>query len=131
LLGEFLSWAAEHPRLRFQLAIEEPRLGLLGSCGVRITDAEHLQASFGCELGPKHWGHGYAIEASRGLMGFAFSKLGVHRIHAETLAENQAALALAKRLGMRIEGRHREGRRLRDRWWDTVTLAVLASEWEG
>jgi RimJ/RimL family protein N-acetyltransferase len=30
LLGDFLCWARKISRLRFQLAIEEPRLGLLG-----------------------------------------------------------------------------------------------------
>lgn len=129
LLGEFLAWAAETPRLRYQLAIEEPRIGLLGSCGVRFMDADLRQASFGCELGREHWGHGYAAEAARALLGFAFSELGAHRIHAEALAENLSALALARALGMRVEGTHRESRWFRGRWWDTVTLAVLASEW--
>lgn len=98
LLGKFLAWAAETPRLRYQLAIEEPRIGLLGSCGVRIMDPDRRQASFGCELGRDHWGHGYAAEAARAL-------------------------------GMRVEGTHRESRWSRGRGWDTVTLALLASEW--
>jgi RimJ/RimL family protein N-acetyltransferase len=130
LLREFVDWAAESPRLRYQLAIEKPENGLLGSCGVRITAVDHAGASFGCELGREHWGNGYALEASRAVIEFAFSELGVHRVHAETLVENQAALSLAERLGMRVEGRHRESRLIRGQWWDTVTLAVLATEWE-
>ena len=130
LLGEFLKWAAESPRCHYQLAVEKPGLGLLGSCGVRITDADHFQASFGCELGREFWGHGYAMEAARGLIGFAFSHLGMHRIHAEALTENRSALSLARRLGMRVEGRHRERLQFQGRWWDTVTLAILSSEWE-
>jgi hypothetical protein len=63
-----------------------PRLGLIGSCGLRISNVDRGQASFGCELGREFWGHGYAIEAARGLVGFAFSELGVQRIEAETLA---------------------------------------------
>lgn len=31
---------------------------------------------------------------------------------------------------MRVEGRHKETRWIRGKWWDTVTLAVLAKEWE-
>lgn len=131
LLREFQRWATENPRLRFQLAIEEPRLGLLGSCELQITDADQGQASFGCKLGPEYWGHGYAIEAARALVGYGFAELGVHRVFAETLAENRSALSLARRLGMRVEKRHRESRHFRSRWWDTMTLAVLSSEWEG
>lgn len=51
---------------------------------------------------------------------FAFNELAVDRIYAETLARNQAALALASRLGMRVEKRHE----------DKVTLEVLASDWK-
>lgn len=130
LLREFLSWAAENPRLRFQLAIEEPRLGLIGSCGLRISHVDRGQASFGCELGREFWGHGYAIEAARALVGFAFSELGVHRIEAETLAENRSAVSLARRLGMRIESRKQKSRQFRGRTWETLTLAIRSSEWK-
>lgn len=131
LLREFVGWAAERPRLRYQLAIEKPENGLLGSCGVRITAFDLAEASFGCELGQEHWGKGYALEAGRAVIDFAFTELGLHRIHAETLAKNQAALSLARKLGMRVEGRHKETRWIRGKWWDTVTLAMLATEWEG
>ena len=129
LLGEFLGWASELPRLRYQLAIEEPRLGLLGSCGVRITGDDKDRATFGCELGREYWGRGYAVEAARALIGFAFSDLGVRRIQAETLSENRPALSLARRLGMRIEARHSRGRRFQGRSWDTVALGIDAAEW--
>jgi RimJ/RimL family protein N-acetyltransferase len=130
LFHEFVEWAGESPRSRYQLAIEKPEQGLIGSCGVRITAADHSEASFGCELAREHQGKGYALEAGRALIAFAFAELGLHRIHAETLAENQAALSLARKLGMRVEGRHKESRWIRDKWWDTVTLAVLATEWK-
>ena len=54
------------------------------------------------------------------MIDFAFRELGLDRIHAETLARNQAALALASRLGMRVERRHE----------DMVTLGILASDWK-
>jgi RimJ/RimL family protein N-acetyltransferase len=131
LLEEFLRWATEHPRRRFQLAIEEPRLGLLGSCGVRITEDNPTQATFGCELGREHWGRGYATEAARALIGFAFSELGVHRIQAETTSENRSALLLAKRLGMHVEVRPHGSQGSPRGRWKPVRLAILSSEWEG
>jgi RimJ/RimL family protein N-acetyltransferase len=130
LLREFLSWATENPRLRFQLAIEEPHRGLVGSCGLRISEIDRGEASFGCELGREFWGRGYALEASRALIGYGFSELGVHRVVAETLAENSSARSLALRLGMRGKRLHRKSRFFRDRCWDTITLSILASEWE-
>jgi RimJ/RimL family protein N-acetyltransferase len=120
LLHQFVEWSLERPRSRYQLAIEEPKDGLIGSCGVRITCEGGSGASFGCELARDHWGRGYGLEAGRAMIDFAFRELGLDRIHAETLARNQAALALASRLGMRVERRHE----------DMVTLGILASDWK-
>jgi [ribosomal protein S5]-alanine N-acetyltransferase len=119
LLHTFIAWASETPRSRYQLAIEKPVDGLIGSCGVRMTATDSDDASFGCELASKHWGKGYGLEAGRAMIDFAFAELGLHRIYADTLAQNQAALALAQKLGMRVEGRHE----------DTLTLAIRAPEW--
>ncbi len=120
LLHRFVEWSLESPRSRYQLAIELSTDGLIGSCGVRIQCVGGSDASFGCELAREHWGRGYGLEAGRALIEFAFHELGVDRIYAETLARNHAALALASRLGMRVEKRHD----------DRVALEVLASEWK-
>lgn len=121
LLHQFVEWSLETPRSRYQLAIEKPTDGLIGSCGVRITCEGGSDASFGCELSRNHWGRGYGLEAGRAMIDFAFRDLGLNRIYAETLASNQLALALASRLGMRVEKRHE----------DTVTLGIKALEWKG
>lgn len=129
LLNLFLAWAEEQPRQRFQLAITLPSGELLGSCGVRVTSASERQASFGCELAREYWGRGYAEEGSRAVIDYGFRHLGLHRIYAETIAENEAAVRLAQKLGMRVEGVLRENRRFQGRWWSTTVLAVLESEW--
>jgi ribosomal-protein-alanine N-acetyltransferase len=129
LLKMFLGWATEQPRSKFQLAIELPSARLIGSCGVRITSVEEKQGTFGCELSRTHWGKGYALEASRAVIDFGFTELNLHRIYAETNSENMAAIALAKKLGLRVEGELRENKRFRGRRWNTTMLSILRSEW--
>jgi Acetyltransferases, including N-acetylases of ribosomal proteins len=129
LLNMFIAQAAEMPRTKFQLAIEIPSEKVIGSCGIRITSADEKQGSFGCELGQAYWGKGYAYEAARAVIGFGFTDLDLHRIYAETISENLPAVALAKRLGMQVEGELRENRRFKGRWWNTVILSILKSEW--
>ncbi len=51
------------------------------------------------ELGPAHWGKGYASEAVRALIGHLFSVYGVEVIRAETDTRNDRSAALLKRLG--------------------------------
>ncbi len=129
LLRLFLAWSGERPRLRYQLAVVLPSVGLIGSVGVRVDPASEGQGSFGCELDPRRWGRGYAREAARAVIGHGFRELGLHRVYAETLEENAAAISLAEGLGMRREGTLRENRRFGDRWWSTTILSVLEAEW--
>jgi len=126
-----MGWAAETPRKKFQLAIVRASDGLvIGNCGARTTSERHREAEFGCELDPQNWGQGYATEAGRAIIGFAFESLRVHRVFARTFAENRAAVLLAERLGMRLEGRLRERRFFKGRWWDHLFYAVLEQEWK-
>jgi [ribosomal protein S5]-alanine N-acetyltransferase len=125
----FLTWSRERPRLRYQLAVVLPSGEVIGSAGVRITSVSERQGSFGCELDPHSWGRGYALEAARAMLDHGFRELGLHRIYAETLEENVAAVNLAEKLGMRREGILRENRRFGGRWWNTVVLSILETEW--
>ena len=54
-------------------------------------------------LAPEHRGRGYATEAGRALIAHAFGALDLRRIVATTEHENQASVAVMRRLGMRIE----------------------------
>lgn len=125
-----MGWAAEQPRQKFQLAITRASDGvLIGSCGVRISSAADREAEFGCERDPREWGKGLGEEASRAIIDYGFRALGMHRIWAHTIGDNLAAVQLAERVGMRQEGRLREGRFFKERWWDRVILAVLEQDW--
>jgi RimJ/RimL family protein N-acetyltransferase len=65
------------------------------------------------------------------LLGYAFEKLGLHRIYAVADARNLRALALAERVGMRREGEFREAEWFKGEWTTTVLYALLESERRG
>jgi RimJ/RimL family protein N-acetyltransferase len=54
-------------------------------------------------LAPTRQGNGYATEAARALVDFAFSDLDLARIVATTERSNTASQAVMRRLGMRVE----------------------------
>ena len=126
----FVAQARKRPRLQFQLAIAGPSGELMGSCGIRITSSLERQGSFGCELGPNYWKQGYAQEAGHAMLSFGFGELKLHRVYAETISENRAAIALARKLGMRVEAELRENRWFRDRWWNSTILSIREGDWE-
>ena len=54
-------------------------------------------------VSPAHQRNGYAVEAARALVEYAFSQLHVNRVIAETDYENAASIGVMRKLGMRIE----------------------------
>ncbi|HMQ29328.1 MAG TPA: GNAT family N-acetyltransferase [Chloroflexaceae bacterium] len=54
-------------------------------------------------VAPAHRGRGYAAEAARALVEFAFAEMHLHRIVATTDHDNLASQRVMARLGMRIE----------------------------
>ncbi len=124
----FIEQALETPRMSYQLAIESKQTGkFIGTVCLRLESDR--QASMGVGISRQSQGHGLIYEAAKELASFGFNELDVHRIYAETISQNLAAIRLCKSLGMRQEGYYRENLFFKGRWWDTVVLAILRSEW--
>lgn len=131
LVETWLSQQQETPRIKYQLAITlRTSRALIGSCGVRLEWAGVHEGDIGFELDPEHWGQGYASEAARAMVGFGFSQLGLHRIWARCLADNDRSARVLERLGMRLEGRLRQNEFFKGQWWDTLLYGLLAHEWQ-
>ena len=64
-------------------------------------------AHLGYAIHADHWGRGYATDASRVMLRLAFGTLGKHRVSAAIGPENEASIAVVKRLGFTYEGRIR------------------------
>jgi RimJ/RimL family protein N-acetyltransferase len=132
---EFVAWFLDHqkqiPRIKFQLAVVLKSNNLLiGNCGIRMDNAAAREADIGYELDPKYWNHGYATEAAHAIVDFGFSRFGVHRIWAACIADNVGSAHVLERLGMKREGRFRENKYFKERWWDSLYYGILADEWE-
>lgn len=127
LLELFINQSLEQERTGYQFALVTKSGDLIGSCGIRLEADQ--QASAGCELGREWQKKGYALEAGNAVLAFGFEQRGVHRIYAETISENRAAIRLCKILGMRHEALFLENRYFQGRWWNTSILAVLARDW--
>ncbi len=86
---------------------------------------------------PQFYGYGYATEACRALLDYAFAELGAHRVMAMCNPDNSASWRLLERLGMRREGHHlqqaffRRDSKGHPIWHDAYQYAVLDREWQG
>ena len=62
-------------------------------------NARDDNAELGYWIGRPYWGHGYATEAAREVLRYAFEDLGLHRIHAEHLGSNPASGKVMQKSG--------------------------------
>jgi len=76
----------------------------IGNCGVvkQSVEGESL-LEVGYHFRRDHWGHGYATEAARGCMDYAFRRLGAAKVVSLILPENLPSRRVAERNGMKVE----------------------------
>lgn len=80
-------------------------------------------------LAPAARGKGYAVEAGRAVLEYAFRDWGAHRVEANLDPENAGSIAVLDRLGFRHEGTQRRNFLLGTAWKDTGIYGLLADEW--
>ena len=127
----FTGWRDEEPRFRYQLAIvERADPGrVIGNCGVRRKEPGSTLGNIGAELAPEFWGRGYATEALRAIIAFAFHELRLHRVWSTSIAGNRGAAGVVEKLGLKLEGRLREQELIRGEWHDVLLHGLLEREW--
>lgn len=89
---------------------------LIGTGGV-----QHLEFNpenpleIGWRLIPSKWGQGFATEAARRMLRFAFEKIGIKTLRAVCHQENTSSVKVMRRLGMQYHGI--------ERWYNLDTFA--------
>ena len=71
----------------------------LGCCGLRPWDGPEDALELGFHLCAPHWGHGYATEAARAIIRYAFDTLGTSLLMAGHHPDNHPSQALLVKLG--------------------------------
>lgn len=76
-------------------------------------------------------GKGFATEAARATVRYAFEQLGVARVELQCRVDNQASKRVAERCGFVYEGRMRQRHRKKDgSLVDVLWYGMLRSEWQ-
>ncbi len=74
---------------------------LVGCCGLRPYDLTKQVYEIGFHIRPKHWRRGFALEAARAVIGYAFGPLKAKGLFAGHNPKNEASRQLLGKLGFR------------------------------
>ncbi len=133
LLSLFGQWAAERPRLNYQLAIVDRRNSqeLIGCCGLRRESHSSDQAELGIELAPQFWGrYAYAIEVANAVIEFGFRDLGLKEIRGISVSANLRVARLAHRYGFVAIGTRPTPDWMCERGWSQTEWQLTQESWE-
>jgi RimJ/RimL family protein N-acetyltransferase len=101
----------------------------LGWCSFSAWNPTYRSASLGyCYTRPA-WGQGYATEAARALLGWAFDTLDLNRVQAETDTRNAHSARVLEKLGFTREGTLREDCVVNGDVSDSWVYGLLRREW--
>ena len=101
----------------------------LGWCGLSRWNPDYRSASLGYVLDEAAWGHGYATEAARALLQWAFDTLDLNRVQAEADTRNLASARVLEKLGFVREGTLREDCVVNGEVSDSWVFGLLRREW--
>lgn len=104
---------------------------VVGTCTLYRWDRRHARAELGYALRRDRWGRGIASETVSGVLDFAFDRMGLHRVGADTDPRNAASERVLLRLGFAREGRQRETYHHLGEWADSVLWGLLARDRKG
>lgn len=126
-IEQSIAGRADRKALGFGIFRED---SFIGSIGFVYFDWLAKKAEIGYWIARDDEGKGIITEASRLLIHFAFTELGLNRIEIRCSAVNLRSSAVPKRLGFTQEGHLRQAEYRNGGLHDFEIYGLLASEWQ-
>jgi RimJ/RimL family protein N-acetyltransferase len=119
-----------HQTDRLDLAVLDNATALcVGEVVLNQWDEANDSCNFRILLGPTGRNRGLGTEATRLLLGHAFTVLDLHRVSLEVYAFNPRAQHVYEKAGFTVEGIKRDALRFDGQRVNAVMMSLLAPEW--
>jgi len=129
---KYLETAAASSDSLVEWAIEDLATGKhIGGCTIRAFNHIARSAELGIAIGEAEFrGKGYGTDAVRLLVQIGFEQFNLNRIHLSANANNKAGIRAYEKAGFSHEGLRRQHGFINGRYYDSVIMAILRSEYE-
>ena len=105
---------------------------LIGNVGLHKIDGINRRATLGIFIGKKDSRNkGYGTEAIKLILEYGFKYLNLNNIDLDVMEFNPRAIACYKKCGFKEYGRRRKSEFLYGKYYDRVSMDILAEEFEG
>jgi len=131
VVKKFAAQKSQDPRLKYTLAIFASKTdAFIGYITLSLfDDLDEGLAEISYCLHPSEWGKGYATEAVKATLQFAFKALNIHRVEAGCSTENSASWKVLGNAGMTREGHIRQDMQVAENiWHDEFIYGILETD---
>ncbi|MDO5027409.1 MAG: GNAT family N-acetyltransferase [Tissierellia bacterium] len=97
---------------------------IIGSISM-FNVVKHKKTSIGYMIGRDYWGRGYATEALKAVIEYAFSIKGFHKLYAQFIEGNLASERVMQKAGMIFESKRYHEVLKNDRFLNTIVYYLL------
>src|SRR5215831_8922711 len=122
------AWAAEGDWLGAAV-VERASGTTVGDVALQWVSERDRTAEIGFIFDPRHQGRGFATEAARAMLEWAFETASVHRVVGRLEARNAASARVLEKLGMRLEAHLVKNEWVKGEWQSELVYAILDREW--
>jgi ribosomal-protein-alanine N-acetyltransferase len=132
MISNFTQWFQNNHAVRWGILLKETG-ELIGSCCFDTFHLEYQSVNVGYNLRSDHWGKGFATEAVKAIIRYAFEygiASPINRIEAITIPNNVASEKVLLKLGFQKEGLMRQYGFWNDSFHDMNLFSLLKSEFE-
>ncbi len=129
-------WISAHEenrrsRISYDFAVTDRESGkLYGAISLMMRVRNSPTAELGYWIGEKYWNRGYATEAARAMIEYAFSELMLHRVFARHYGSNIASGRVMQKAGMKQEGVMRDHLFVNGRYEDSVIYGIVSMDYD-
>jgi RimJ/RimL family protein N-acetyltransferase len=103
---------------------------VIGQSNMGLVSKENKCSNIGWVTHQYFQRQGYALEASKALLNYAFTNTDVHRVIADIDSRVPHSAVLAEKLGMRREATFLDGEFFKGEWCDMWLYAILKREFQ-
>ena len=100
----------------------------IGEVHINCNWEKTCEWEIGWHFLPEYWGKGFATEATKSVIKYAFTHFNIHRLIALCCTENIRSAVLAERVNMLRDGRMRENILLKGIYYDEYVYSILKHE---
>jgi [ribosomal protein S5]-alanine N-acetyltransferase len=125
-LKSYVSAIKKNPSYVFLAIIVKNRNKHIGNIKIGLVNKIHKFADVGIIIGEKSfWGKGFAAEAIKLVVDYAFNKLGLHKLTAGAYSNNIRSIKAFEKAGFSVEGVRKKHYLCKGDYVDGVLLGIV------